>query len=110
MTDTLKILGQSNPLATTDTTIYTVPVATEAVVSTLFVANRSATPLNFRVAVVPSGGTLSDEHYIYYDIECPGNDTFTSTSGISMATGDFIVVRTDNATASFTVTGVQVTA
>jgi len=43
MPTTYKVLGQSAPSATTATTLYTVPSATSAVVSTLVVANRAAT-------------------------------------------------------------------
>jgi hypothetical protein len=35
MPTTYKVLGQSNPAATTATTLYTVPSATQAVVSTV---------------------------------------------------------------------------
>ncbi len=43
MAETRKVLGQSNPSATTNTTLYTVPSATQAVASTLTVAkSRSA--------------------------------------------------------------------
>ena len=37
-----KVLGQAAPAAATDTDIYTVPEATEAVVSSIVVANRDA--------------------------------------------------------------------
>ena len=35
MATTYKVLGQSNPSATTATTLYTVPASTQAVVSTI---------------------------------------------------------------------------
>jgi len=37
-----KVLGQSNPAATTATTLYTVPAGTQAVVSTIAVCNQAA--------------------------------------------------------------------
>ena len=63
-----KVLGQSNPSATTLTTLYTVPSAKEAVVSTISVANLTATAATFRLAVRPAGASITNAHYIGYDI------------------------------------------
>ena len=41
-TTTYKVLGQSNPSATTATTLYTVPAATQTIVSTITVCNQAA--------------------------------------------------------------------
>ena len=43
MATNYKVLGQSIPSATTATTLYTVPAATQAVVSTITVCNQAAT-------------------------------------------------------------------
>jgi len=51
MPTTYKVLGQSNPSATTATTLYTVPSATQAVVSTIVIANLTASSATFRIAV-----------------------------------------------------------
>jgi len=106
---TLKVLGQSNPSATTLTTLYTVPSATSAVCSTLVVCNRSSTATSFRVAVRPAGASISNEHYIYYDVPIAGNDTFCATIGISLATTDVVSVYATLATLSFSLFGQQVT-
>ena len=47
MATTYKVLGQSNPAATTLTTLYTVPAATQAVISSISVANLTATAATF---------------------------------------------------------------
>ena len=49
-----KVLGQSNPSATTATTLYTVPSAKEAVVSSISIANLTSTDATFRIAVRPA--------------------------------------------------------
>ena len=107
MAETPKVLGQFNPSAATLTTIYTVPGSTDAVVSTITVANRSSAATGFRIAVSPAGAGISDEHYLYYDIPIPGNDTFTTTIGISLDATDVIRVRATLATLSFTVFGIE---
>lgn len=101
----LKVLGQSNPSATTNTTLYTVPAATQTVVSTFKVCNRSSTSTTFRVAIRPGGASISDEHYIIYDLGIAGNDTFSATEGWTLASTDVVTVYANDATLSFTLFG-----
>lgn len=102
---TLKVLGQQNPLATTLTTLYTVPALTSTVASSIVICNRSATPTTFRVAIRPAGAAISNEHYIYYDVTIAGNDTFIATIGITLATTDVVSVYATLATLSFNLFG-----
>lgn len=108
MAETIKVLGQSNPSAATLTDAYTVPGATSAVVSSITVANRSATPTAFRVSVAVAGAADSNEQYLFYDVPIAGNDTFTATLGVSLATTDVVRVRATLATLSFNVFGIEV--
>jgi len=55
MPTTYKVLGQSNPAATTATTLYTVGAGKSAVVSTITVCNQAAATATFRIAVRVSG-------------------------------------------------------
>ena len=105
MANTLKVLGQQNPSATTLTTLYTVPLSTTTVCSTLSVCNRSTTATSFRIAVRPAGAPISNEHYIYYDTPIPGNSTLTVTLGISLGTTDFVSCYATAATLSFNLFG-----
>lgn len=105
MATVLKVLGQSNPSATTLTTCYTVPASTTAVCSTIVVCNRSSTATSFRVAIRPAGASISNEHYIYYDVAIGGNDTFCATIGITLATTDIVSVYATLATLSFNLYG-----
>ena len=109
MAEAYKVLGQSNPSAATLTAAYTVPAATEAVVSTISVANRSSTATSFRVSVAVAGAADSNEQYLYYDIAIPGNDTFVATIGIALAATDVIRVYATLATLSFNVFGTEIT-
>jgi len=109
MATTIKVLGQSNPLATTLTNMYTVPVLTEAVGSSIMVCNRSGAATTFRVAVSPGGAGISDEHYIYYDVDINGNDTFAATLGITLQASSIVRVYAADATLSFSLFGQEIT-
>jgi hypothetical protein len=109
MANTIKVLGQQNPSATTLTTLYTVPGATSTVVSTITVCNRSATATSFRIAIRPGGAGISNEHYLYYDVAIAGNDTFAATLGITLAATDVVSVYATLATLSFSIFGQETT-
>lgn len=105
MATTLKILGQSNPNEATLTTVYTVPSSTSTVVSSISVCNRSSVSTSFRIAVRPAGASISNEHYLFYDVAISGNETFVATIGITLATTDVVSVYATLATLSFSVFG-----
>ena len=96
-----KVLGQVNPSATTATTLYTVPSAKSAVVSSLTICNQTASAATFRVAVRPAGATLAAVHYVAYDVTVGASDTTALTLGITLATTDVVTVYASTATLSF---------
>jgi len=102
-----KVLGQSAPSAATLTTLYT--ASTDSVASSIVICNRSATATTFRVAVRPAAAGISDEHYIYYDVTIPGNDTFIATIGITLESTDVVSVYNTLATLSFNLYGSEIT-
>ena len=108
MATTYKVLGQSNPSATTNTTLYTVPSATSAVVSTITVCNQASTAGSFRLAIRPAGATLAAQHYIAYDTPIAANDTVALTLGITLATTDVITVYASSASMSFSAFGSEI--
>jgi glucose-6-phosphate dehydrogenase assembly protein OpcA len=105
-----KVLGQSAPSATTDTTLYTVPSATSAVVSTIVVANRTNTAAAYRIAIRPAGATLANEHYLAYDVAVGAGDSTTLTLGITLAATDVITIYASTADLSFNAFGSEITA
>ena len=107
MADTLKVLGQSNPSATTLTTLYTVPAATSAVCSSIVVCNQAASAGTFRIAVRVAGAAIAAKQYLYYDTAIAANDTFVATIGISLAATDVVSVYASSATMSFNLFGVE---
>lgn len=107
MATTYKVLGQSAPSATTNTTLYTVPSATSVVASTLVVCNRGMSTL-FRVAVRPAGATLANEHYLIYDNYVNQYDSVFLTLGITLAATDVVTVYAGAATLSFSLFGSEI--
>ena len=109
MPQTHKVLGQSSPSANTDTTLYTTPASTQTIVSTLSIANLSATATTFRVAVRPAGATLANQHYVSFDVPLPGNDTVSLTLGLTLAATDVVTVRAGSANVAFSLFGCEIT-
>lgn len=109
MADTFKVLGQTNPSAATLTDSYTVPAATEAVISSVTVANRSSTGTAFRLSVAVAGAADSNEQYYAYDVSIGGNESKTFTLGITLAATDVMRVYATLATLSFNIFGVEKT-
>ena len=104
-----KILGQAHLTNTSDTDVYTVPAATETVVSTIVVANIGTVATTFNLAVREDGDTLADEHYVGKGVPIAANDSTTLTLGITMNASDVITAAAGTANAlSFNVFGSEV--
>ena len=108
MATTYKVLGQSNPAATTLTTLYTVPASTQTVVSTITVANQAASAATYRIAVRVAGASLAASQYIAYDVSLPANASDTLTLGITLGATDVITVYASSATMSFAAFGSEI--
>ncbi len=108
MATTYKVLGQLAPSATTATTLYTCPSATQTVISSLVVTNRNASSGTYRIAVRPNGATLSAEHYIVYDASIAGYSTTSYTIGATIDASDIITVYASTADFSFNAFGSEI--
>ena|SRR5437773_8328020 len=108
MADTLKVLGQSFPVAGILTDAYTVPAATQAVVSTIVVCNQGASVAKFRISVAVAGAADAPSQYLRYDVPVAGNDGFDITIGVTLGATDVIRVYSDTGSVSFNIVGVQV--
>ena len=103
-----KVLGQSNPAATTLTSLYTVPAATETVVSSIVIANLAATAATFRIAVRPNGAAIATSQYVGYDITVGASDSTVLTLGITMDATDVLSVYASTATVTFSAFGSEI--
>ena len=111
MASSYKVLGQLDLQAATLSTLYTVPASTEAVISTVIVANRAATATTFRMAVRPNGESISDKHYIAFDVPIAANDSTTLTLGLTLDAADILSVNAAGTASrlSFNAFGAEVT-
>jgi|APGre2960657505_1045072.scaffolds.fasta_scaffold37927_1 hypothetical protein len=105
MATNYKVLGQVNPSATTATTLYTVPSATQSIVSTLTVTNQTATAGTYRISLRVAAAADNAKQYIAYDVSLPGNATDTLTLGVTLGATDVITVYASAATFSFNAFG-----
>lgn len=109
MATNYKILGQTGDDANILQTLYTVPAATEAVVSTIAIANVGVTATDFTVHIVPSGGTAGIRNVLANDVVLPGSDTTTLTLGVTMSAGDSIQVSSSASDTCFHAFGSEIT-
>jgi hypothetical protein len=110
MPQTYKVLGQVAATAATTHNVYTVPAATQAVVSSIIVTNRnSAANVTYRLAVQPAGVALANQHYIAYDSTVTALDSVALSLGLSLGNTDVLSVYAGNSNVSFSVFGVEIT-
>jgi hypothetical protein len=107
MATTYKVLGQSAPAATTEADLYTVPAATEAIVSTITVANRGASAGTYRVYARKAGAVAANAQYLIYDVSLPATSADTLTLGITLAATDVVSVFASTADFSFNAFGTE---
>ena len=98
------ILGTADLTATTNTTVYTVPADTFAVV-TVSVCNRSTTNRSVRIAIADADTPTSAE-FIEYDSAILGNGVLERT-GIVMNAGKKLVIRADSIDVTAMVYGIE---
>ena len=110
MPETYKILGQVAANSNTTTNVYTVPAATQAVVSSIVIVNRNASAnCTYRVAAQQAGAALANQHYIAFDAPIAALDTVALSLGVTLGNTDVISVYSANANLSFSVFGTEIT-
>ena len=109
MADSLKVLGQVDPAATTTTVLYTVPDKTQTTVSSIVAANRTGSAITFRLSVHVGGAGADDKQYLYYDKSVAANDSLSIVIGITLDQTDVIKVYTSAVDMSFNIFGCETT-
>lgn len=109
MTTNYKLLGQTAPVAATETLHYTVPNSTSTLVRSINVANTSATADTFSIALVNAAATTATSaQFIAYNSTIEPNSTLTIKAGYTLAAGNGIRVKSTNGTATFSTFGAEI--
>jgi len=110
MAKTYKRLGSTVVTADTDTSLYTVPASTTAIVGNMHVCNSGPSSRTFRIAVVPGAiGTVSNDDYLYYDVAIAANTGVAFNIGLTLPTTYSILVRASHADVVFSAFGAEIT-
>jgi hypothetical protein len=97
-------LGTADLAAATNTTVYTCPADTFAVV-TLSVCNRGASPCTVQVAICDTATPGNDE-YLEFDTALSAKGVLERT-GIVIDTGKLLVVRSSAVSVNAVVYGIE---
>ena len=109
MATSYKVLAQNNPSATTETTLYTVPADTSAVISTLSICNQAGSSGTYRIAVRPAAdSTTAAKHWVVYGATVAASDSIMLTLGVTLAAGDLVRVYASSANMSFAAFGSEI--
>ena len=107
MATTYKVLGQLAP-ASTSGDLYTVPSATEAVISTINVVNTGTTNSTISIAIRKNGASLVTDQYIINGLILNPKVTLAYTSGLTMDAADVITVISTNNDCAFSAFGSEI--
>ena len=107
-TTTYKIIGQSAPAATTEVDLYTVPAATETIISSLVVCNRGSSAATYRIYVAINGAAAANAQYLVYDASISAKETVALTLGITLDATDKLRVYASTADLSFNAFGSEI--
>jgi len=97
-------LGTADLAAATNTTVYTCPTTTFAVV-TVSICNRGSTAANIRIAIA-STGTPTDAEFIEFDVSLAPKGVLERT-GIVLDAGKLLVVRSSAISVNAVVYGIE---
>lgn len=111
MAQTYKRLGAIYPSANTQTNVYVVPAATEAVISSISICNQGATNASYSLIVMPSSAFSSNSspaHYVIRGAVVPAADTIILTVGLTANAGSIIAANTNSGEVSFGAFGSEI--
>ena len=112
MPQSFKRLGAINPSANTQTNVYVVPAATEAVMSTITVCNQTAENASFSIIQMDASEYASPAPTATYLIRgavVPAADTLVLTIGITANAGSIVAANTNSPNISIGLFGSELT-
>ena len=81
--------------------MYTTPAATEAVISSIVIANRASSDVTVRVGTDTTACTPANEEFIVYDAVVACNDTIALTLGVCLDPEKYLRVSSSASTVGF---------
>lgn len=110
MATAYKRLGALAPANTTVAVLYTVPMSTETVPSTIHACNLTSGEIAIDIAIVNDSDPPDPEDYILFNFPIPGRNALKITAGEGVPTGYTIQVKTYTADAiAFSAYGAEIT-
>ncbi len=112
MANTYKRLGAINPSANTQTNVYVIPAATQAVISTVAICNQGANSTTYSLALMDSSqfnAAAPAATFLVRNAALSGSDTIFLTVGLTGNAGSVLVANTPNANISFSAFGSEIT-
>ena len=112
MPQSFKRLGAINPSANSQTNVYVVPAATEAVISTIAICNQGASNASYSIVVAPASTFANPANALDFVVRgatVPAADTIFLTVGLTANAGSVIAANTNNTNVSFSIFGSEIT-
>lgn len=101
-----KTLGQTQSAAATDATLYTVPAATDTVISSIVMCETNGAVAKVKVTIDAAGGAVTAAaKSIAWSMPVAANDTAVLQFGGTLAAGTTVVVQSDTGKVTFTLYG-----
>ena len=107
MATSYKVLAQQ-ATTTALVSMYTVPASTETIISSIVVANTSASDRTYRITIQPNNATLAQKHYIAYDVTSKANTTTAYTLGITLDATDQVYILGSSTDLSISLFGSEI--
>ena len=95
-----KILGQIQTTANVLTTIYTVPAATNTMISTITICNQSPNTVSVNVAANVSGSAVTTRNFIVSSYSLGAAETLVLEPRVSLNVGSILSANVTGANAS----------
>ena len=104
-------LGAINPTANTQTNVYIIPAATEAVISTIAICNQGTANAYYSLILAPASTFANPGNgldFIVRGATVPAADTIFLTVGLTANAGSILSANTNNANVSFAAFGSEI--
>jgi len=112
MPQSFKRLGAINPTANTQTNVYVIPAATEAVISTVTICNQSSSNVSYSLISMTAGEFSSPapvKTFLVRGATVPAADTIVLTLGLTMNAGSILSANTNSGSVSILAFGSELT-